>query len=120
MEEIDHKNSLNENISNNNDIRSAKKSPTEEDFSNRQKMKHHTDKNDKDNSDDFDEDDEDSMTEITNEEYLAKVKDIVERICDVLIENKKNVDDYKNVYDINFVGDSDFSFIIKLLTSLEH
>ena len=24
---------------------------------------------------------------------------------------KKNVDDYKNVYDINFVGDSDFSFI---------
>ena len=33
---------------------------------------------------------------------------------------KKNVDDYKNVYDINFVGDSDFSFIIKLLTTLEH
>ena len=33
---------------------------------------------------------------------------------------KKNVDDYKNVYDINFVGDCDFSFIIKLLTTLEH
>jgi 2-hydroxy-3-keto-5-methylthiopentenyl-1-phosphate phosphatase len=33
---------------------------------------------------------------------------------------KKNVDDYKNVYDINFVGDSDFSFIIKLLTTLKH
>ena len=32
---------------------------------------------------------------------------------------KKNVDDYKNVYDINFVGDSDFSFIIKLLRLLE-
>ena len=54
----------------------------EEDVDNEDKEK----ENKKDNNDD--------AIEITNEEYLAKVKDIVERICDVLIENKKNVDDY--------------------------
>ena len=32
---------------------------------------------------------------------------------------KKNIDDYKNVYDINFVGDTDFSFMIKILKLLE-
>ena len=55
----------------------------EEDVDNDDKEK----ENKKDNNDD-------DAIEITNEEYLAKVKDIVERICDVLIENKKNVDDY--------------------------
>ena len=55
----------------------------EEDVDNEDKEK----ENKKDNNDD-------DAIEITNEEYLAKVKDIVERICDVLIENKKNVDDY--------------------------
>ena len=39
-------------------------------------------------------DNEDDAIEITNEEYLAKVKDIIERICEVLNDNKKNVDDY--------------------------
>ena len=39
-------------------------------------------------------DNDDDAIEITNEEYLAKVKDIIERICEVLIDNKKNVDDY--------------------------
>ena len=55
----------------------------EEEVDNEDKEK----ENKKDNNDD-------DAIEITNEEYLAKVKDIVERICDVLIENKKNVDDY--------------------------
>ena len=39
-------------------------------------------------------DNEDDAIEITNEEYLSKVKDIIERICEVLNENKKQVDDY--------------------------
>ena len=33
---------------------------------------------------------------------------------------KKNVEDYKNIYDINLVGDTDFSFIIKLLKLFEY
>ena len=33
---------------------------------------------------------------------------------------KKNVEDYKNIYDINLVGDSDFSYIIKLLKLFEY
>ena len=33
---------------------------------------------------------------------------------------KKNTEDYLNVYDINFVGDTDFSFIIRLLKLFEH
>ena len=39
-------------------------------------------------------DNDDDAIEITNEEYLSKVKDIIERICEVLINSKKNVDDY--------------------------
>ena len=39
-------------------------------------------------------DNDDDAIEITNEEYLAKVKDIIERICEILINSKKNVDDY--------------------------
>ena len=52
------------------------------------------DNEDKEKENKKDNNDDDDAIEITNEEYLAKVKDIVERICDVLIENKKNVDDY--------------------------
>ena len=37
---------------------------------------------------------EDDAIEITNEEYLAKVKDIISRICKVLLKEKKNVDEY--------------------------
>ena len=33
---------------------------------------------------------------------------------------KKNLEDYKNIYDINLVGDSDFSYIIKLLKLFEY
>ena len=37
---------------------------------------------------------DDDAIEITNEEYLAKVKDIISRICKVIIKEKKNVDEY--------------------------
>ena len=71
VEQIDKKSS------NKNNGISGIKSPTEEDFTNRQKKKNHTDKNEKENSEDY-EDDEDSMTEITNEEYI---KQLTEAIC---------------------------------------
>ena len=53
------------------------KSPTEEDYSNRRKIKNHTEKHEKDNTDDFEEDDEDSMTEITNEEYIKQLTEAI-------------------------------------------
>jgi len=37
---------------------------------------------------------DDDAIEITNEEYLSKVKDIISRICKVLIKENKNVDEY--------------------------
>ena len=37
---------------------------------------------------------EDEAIEITNEEYLSKVRDIITRICEVLKKSKKNIDDY--------------------------
>ena len=37
---------------------------------------------------------EDDAIEITNEEYLSKVKDIISRICKVISTSKKSVDDY--------------------------
>ena len=37
---------------------------------------------------------DDDAIEITNEEYLAKVKDIILRICKVILKEKKNVDEY--------------------------
>ena len=37
---------------------------------------------------------EDDAIEITNEEYLSKVKDIISRICKVISTRKKSVDDY--------------------------
>ena len=37
---------------------------------------------------------DDDAIEITNEEYLAKVKDIISRICKVLLKEKKNIDEY--------------------------
>ena len=37
---------------------------------------------------------DDDAIEITNEEYLSKVKDIISRICKVMIKENKNVDEY--------------------------
>ena len=37
---------------------------------------------------------DDDAIEITNEEYLAKLKDIISRICKVILKEKKNVDEY--------------------------
>ena len=37
---------------------------------------------------------EDDAIEITNEEYLSKVRDIISRICETLRKTKKNSDDY--------------------------
>ena len=37
---------------------------------------------------------DDDAIEITNEEYLSKVKDIISRICKVILKNKKTVDEY--------------------------
>ena len=37
---------------------------------------------------------DDDAIEITNEEYLVKVKDIISRICKVILKEKKNVDEY--------------------------
>jgi hypothetical protein len=34
-------------------------------------------------------------------------------------EIQKNIDDYKKVYDINLIGDTDFLFMIKLLELFE-
>ena len=39
-------------------------------------------------------DNDDEAIEITNEEYLSKVRDIISRICEVLKKSKKKVDDY--------------------------
>ena len=39
-------------------------------------------------------DGDDDAIEITNEEYLSKVKDIISRICKVLLKQKKNLDEY--------------------------
>ena len=37
---------------------------------------------------------DDDAIEITNEEYLSKVRDIISRICEVLKKSKKKIDDY--------------------------
>jgi len=39
-------------------------------------------------------DNDDDAIEITNEEYLSKVRDIISRICQVLKKSKKKIDDY--------------------------
>ena len=39
-------------------------------------------------------DNDDDAIEITNEEYLSKVRDIISRVCEVLKKSKKKVDDY--------------------------
>ena len=73
------------------------------------------DDKDKDNKKDNDDD----AIEITNEEYLAKVKDIIERICEVLIENKKNVDDYFLKIVSNSITDYRAIRLIKLVDVLK-
>ena len=67
------------------------KSPTEGDFSKRQK-KNLTEKNDKENSDDFEED-EDSMTEITNEEYVKQLTEALSIMQKGLKEANTNFSD---------------------------
>ena len=47
---------------------------------------------DEENKDNKDGDDD--AIEITNEEYLSKVKDIISRICKVIVKDKKNIDEY--------------------------
>ena len=39
-------------------------------------------------------DNDEEAIEITNEEYLSKVRDIISRICEVLKKSKKKIDDY--------------------------
>ena len=50
--------------------------------------------NEENNNENEKEDDE--AIEITNEEYLNKVNDIIGRISKVLLEKKKNIDEYFN------------------------
>ena len=65
------------NIKQSNDINEIK-SPTQENYSNRAKIKNRTEKNEKDNSEDYEGDeDEDSMTEITNEEYVKQLTEAI-------------------------------------------
>ena len=66
------------------------------------------DKEKKDNNDD-------DAIEITNEEYLSKVKDIIERICEVINSNKKKVDDYFLKIVSNSINDYRAIRLIKLV-----
>ena len=68
--------------------------------------------NKKDNNDD-------DAIEITNEEYLAKVKDIIERICEVLNNSKKKVDDYFLKIVSNSITDYRAIRLIKLVDVLK-
>ena len=70
------------------------KNPTNENYSNRGKIKNHTDKNEKDNSDDYEGDeDEDSMTEITNEEYVKQLTEAINLMQKGLKEANTNFSD---------------------------
>jgi hypothetical protein len=69
--------------------------------------------NKKDNNDD-------DAIEITNEEYLAKVKDIIERICEVLNNSKKKVDDYFLKIVSNSITDYRAIRLIKLVDVLKN
>ena len=71
------------------------------------------DKEKKDNNDD------DDAIEITNEEYLSKVKDIIERICEVINSNKKKVDDYFLKIVSNSINDYRAIRLIKLVDVLK-
>ena len=68
--------------------------------------------NKKDNNDD-------DAIEITNEEYLSKVKDIIERICEVLNNSKKNIDDYFLKIVSNSITDYRAIRLIKLVDVLK-
>ena len=69
------------------------RSPTEEEYSNRRKLKNHTEKNQKENSDDYEDDDEDSMTEITNEEYIKQLTEALAIMQKGLKEANNNFND---------------------------
>ena len=52
--------------------------------------------NEENNNYNKNEKEDDEAIEITNEEYLNKVNDIIGRISKVLLEKKKNIDEYFN------------------------
>ena len=65
------------------------------------------------------ENNDDDAIEITNEEYLSKVKDIIERICEVINSNKKKVDDYFLKIVSNSINDYRAIRLIKLVDVLK-
>ena len=62
---------------------------------------------------------DDDAIEITNEEYLAKVKDIISRICKVILKEKKNVDEYFEKIVSKSITDYKAIRIIKLVDVLK-
>ena len=62
---------------------------------------------------------EDDAIEITNEEYLSKVKDIISRICKVLLKEKKNVDEYFEKIVSKSITDYQAIRLIKLVEVLK-
>ena len=62
---------------------------------------------------------DDDAIEITNEEYLAKVKDIISRICKVLLKEKKNVDQYFEKIITKSITDYKAIRLIKLVEVLK-
>ena len=64
-------------------------------------------------------DNEDDAIEITNEEYLSKVKDIISRICKVLVKEKKNVDEYFEKIVSKSITDYQAIRLIKLVEVLK-
>ena len=71
---------LDDNLVDPNDV------PEVEDVDGEEEKEKEKEKNKKENDDD--------AIEITNEEYLSKVRDIIIRICEVLKKSKKKIDDY--------------------------
>ena len=62
---------------------------------------------------------EEDAIEITNEEYLSKVKDIISRICKVLLKEKKNVDEYFKKIVSKSITDYQAIRLIKLVEVLK-
>ena len=62
---------------------------------------------------------DDDAIEITNEEYLSKVKDIISRICKVIIKDKKNVDEYFGKIVSKSITDYKAIRLIKLVDALK-
>ena len=77
------------------------------------------DNKNKNNNDDKNNDNDDDAIEITNEEYLSKVKDIISRICDVLLKTKKPIDEYFLKIVSNSITDYRAIRLIKLVDVLK-